>query len=963
MLFQAARRKLSLMIVFALLLSTLTPNMVFGAAVQFKDITGSYAQKEIQSLSEAGIISGYEDNSFKPNKAMSRAELAKIIVLSLGLEVNGDQAAPFKDIAANSWYRGYVGALVKAGITEGTSATTFSPNSNVTREELVVFFIRAFELDETAKKLPVDSKLSDISEVSEWAKAQVSLAFKNGFINGVQGSDGTLKFKPKERAERQALARLAYEFTTNKSVYVEKSKQLLAEEANKGKGPAVTPAPTPAITDGGTSVSAPAPGAPGTGTPASATPVPGTPEQATPAPVKPTPTPTPIPATPAPGPALQVVVKGESTDAIYVEESTEVIFRSPINAAETVSASVYQVDDSGKVISQISSLYDDGLEAHGDSLAADGLYSGKAVLNESAEGYINLQAFAGDVPSSAVFKLSVMKHLTDEQLAQTEIIENNVQSKLDQLAASYGNLQQAKEETVAWLQTQDEVEHAGISGEGGSIWYLLDNGILGGISAAPENTKGLSSTVEEAAFSNALTAEALTQDVEQTVATIGSQRVAVISPFSGTLPSSTVYDAVYHSFDQSSYPFLVERVKDTAAGVNFFKGLNQYGVVVLDSHGDTYYDEIVLQKLHNKYGIDLKYAGPQVMFLTGEKATNENKKAYELDLKKGRLAIISGYYAITPSFITRYNDMLPDTIVYNGSCRSAYNDSMADAFINNGASTYYGYTDYVKLAYDQAIATSVFTALNDDNMTTEEAFQAAVAAHGANDGLAAFVMKGSSIGTKTEGVINGTFENGNWTGWNGNGDVRVISKLGPLKPTEGNYMAIISTGLGFENNDQGGYDYNSDSYIEQSFIVPEGATTLSFDYNFISEEPKEYVGTKYNDTFRATVTSSVYINTASLITSHLNGGNTVTSSVYGSESVIVGTESINESTAYWIDENKVAIDFYGGDDTAYMTNWKHVQFDVSQFAGKGSIVLRFHVWDQGDSVFDTAVLIDNVILK
>ncbi|WP_340397582.1 S-layer homology domain-containing protein [Paenibacillus sp. FSL E2-0202] len=964
MLFQAARRKLSLMIVFALLLSTLTPHMVFGEAAQFKDITGSYAQKEIQSLTEAGIISGYEDNSFKPKKAMSRAELAKIIVLSLGLEANADQAAPFKDVAANSWYRGYVGALVKAGITEGTSATTFSPNANVTREELVVFFIRAFELDETAKKLPVDSKLSDISEVSEWAKAQVSLAFKNGFINGVQGSDGTLKFKPKEHAERQALARLAYEFKTNKSVYVEKSKQLLAEELNKGKSPEATPTATPATTDRGTSVTAPAPGASGPGTPASATPAPATPAPVTPTPTSaPTPTPTPTPATPAPANALQVVVKGESSDAIYVEEPTEVIFRSSINAPGTVIASVYQVDDSGKVISQIISLYDDGLEAHGDSLEADGLYSGKAVLTESTEGYINLQAFVGDVPSSTVFKLSVMKHLTDEQLAQTEIIENNTQSKLDQLATSYGNLQKAKEETVAWLQTQAEVEHAGISGEGGSIWYLLDNGILGGISAAPENTKGLSSTVEEAASSTTLAAEALTQNVEQTVATIGSQRVAVISPFSGTLPSSTVYDAVYHSFDQSSYPFLVERVKDTSAGVNFFKGLNQYGVVVLDTHGDTYYDEKVLQKLHNKYGIDFKYAGPQVMFLTGEKATTESKKTYELDLKKGRLAIISGYYAITPSFITRYNDMLPDTIVYNGSCRSAYNDSMADAFINNGAGTYYGYTDYVKLAYDQAIAKSVFTALNDDNMTTEKAFQAAVAAHGANDGLAAFFMKGSSIGTKTEGVINGTFENGTWTGWNGNGDVRVISKLGPLKPTEGNYMAIISTGLGYENNDQGGYDYNSDSYIEQSFIVPAGATTLSFDYNFISEEPKEFVGSKFNDTFRATVTSSVYINTASLITSHINGGNTVTSSVYGNDSVIIGAESINESTAYWIEENKVAIDFYGGDHTTYMTNWKHVQFDVSQFAGKGSIVLRFHVWDQGDSIYDTAVLIDNVILK
>ncbi|MNI87984.1 hypothetical protein D3C73_1452370 [compost metagenome] len=89
----------------------------------------------------------------------------------------------------------------------------------------------------------------------------------------------------------------------------------------------------------------------------------------------------------------------------------------------------------------------------------------------------------------------------------------------------------------------------------------------------------------------------------------------------------------------------------------------------------------------------------------------------------------------------------------------------------------------------------------------------------------------------------------------------------------------------------------------------------------------------------------------------------MTSSVYGDEAVTIAGESINESTEYWIEENKVDIDFYGGDHTAYMTNWKHVEFDVSQFAGKGPIVLRFHVWDQGDSVYDTAILIDNLLLK
>ncbi|ULL19045.1 hypothetical protein DVH26_34225 [Paenibacillus sp. H1-7] len=228
MLWQEGRSKISAVLVFVLLFSLLIPVMVFGApTVQFKDITDSYAQKEISSLVDQGVISGYEDGSFQPGKVMSRAELAKIIVLSLGLQENADKAAAFQDVDKKSWYNGFVGALVESGITQGTSETTFSPDAKVTREELVVFFIRAMGLEETAKKVPADSKLSDLKEVSSWAQAQVSLAFKIGFVNGIESGDGSLKFSPKDNADRQALARLAYEFKTNKAKFVNKANQLV----------------------------------------------------------------------------------------------------------------------------------------------------------------------------------------------------------------------------------------------------------------------------------------------------------------------------------------------------------------------------------------------------------------------------------------------------------------------------------------------------------------------------------------------------------------------------------------------------------------------------------------------------------------------------------------------------------------------------------------------------------------
>ncbi|TBL68324.1 S-layer homology domain-containing protein [Paenibacillus thalictri] len=228
MFLQKGRSILSVVLVFVLLFSILTPAMASeAAAAEFEDIHDSYAQKEIQSLVDTGVISGYEDGSFQPNKAMSRAELAKIIALSLGLKENAEKGSVFNDVDRDGWYNGFVGALVETGITQGTSETTFAPDAKVTREELVVFFIRAMGLEETAGKLPVVAQLSDFNEVSSWAQAPLSLAFKIGFVNGIENADGSLRFSPRNHAERQALARLAYEFKTNKAKYIDKAKELV----------------------------------------------------------------------------------------------------------------------------------------------------------------------------------------------------------------------------------------------------------------------------------------------------------------------------------------------------------------------------------------------------------------------------------------------------------------------------------------------------------------------------------------------------------------------------------------------------------------------------------------------------------------------------------------------------------------------------------------------------------------
>jgi len=228
-----------------------------AASANFSDVEKSYAKTEITELVRLGILSGDGSGNFNPTAGSTRAEMAKVLTLSLGLTENPQAAAAFKDIPANAWFKGYVGALVEAKITTGTSATSFSPNEQVSREALAVFYVRAMGLEDTAKKLAGKTEFADADQISAWALPAVALAAELGFIQGVKQADGKVYFQPAAKAERQALAKLTYSFYVNKEAYVEKAAKL--EEAAASPSPTPTPSastspsptPTPATGGGG----------------------------------------------------------------------------------------------------------------------------------------------------------------------------------------------------------------------------------------------------------------------------------------------------------------------------------------------------------------------------------------------------------------------------------------------------------------------------------------------------------------------------------------------------------------------------------------------------------------------------------------------------------------------------------------------------------------------------------------
>ena len=151
-------KKLLATILCGILLFTSIPTTL---AASFKDVSESHTfSEEIHYLVEKKIIAGFEDNTFKPQQFVTRAQAATMIGRALGL--NGTKVVtPFPDVASDSVASGYIKEAAKLGIIKGYEDGTFRPNTVVTRGQLAIFLTRAFNLTKSSSV-----KFSDVSSNS-----------------------------------------------------------------------------------------------------------------------------------------------------------------------------------------------------------------------------------------------------------------------------------------------------------------------------------------------------------------------------------------------------------------------------------------------------------------------------------------------------------------------------------------------------------------------------------------------------------------------------------------------------------------------------------------------------------------------------------------------------------------------------------------------------------------------------
>lgn len=123
------------------------------AKASFTDVSEGYRYyAAITFLEERGIIEGYSDKTFKPDQNVTRAEALKMILLGSGVDV-GESATyelPFSDLENDAWYLEYVNKAYVSGIVSGYNDNTFKPEQNINFAEVLKILLLANEVDITS---------------------------------------------------------------------------------------------------------------------------------------------------------------------------------------------------------------------------------------------------------------------------------------------------------------------------------------------------------------------------------------------------------------------------------------------------------------------------------------------------------------------------------------------------------------------------------------------------------------------------------------------------------------------------------------------------------------------------------------------------------------------------------------------------------------------------------------------
>ena len=674
---------------------------------------------------------------------------------------------------------------------------------------------------------------------------------------------------------------------------------------------------------------------------------------------------------------------------LFVNEFATLIVHMPLTGAVSVggakppldagTAHLIQVDQDGKEIKDHGALVDNGSASNCDDIQKDGTYSKCLSLtpNVAATLYFRVRADVEILSNKYTAYSPLMPVDVVARMSKAEcgaIVALQQQTKSAYLSKVQGGTlaTTAQTEAIAALKLDATVKDAGPASDGYGVWVHYKSGRVGALNLAPKETRGGGGVPDPGALYNAALP----------TYSVGTRRALTLAPFADEFKAEAgagdEADAAGAALAaRECPPFAVDSAVGAKAHLGMYRSMSEYGVVAISGHGDAYFGTM---NVDDKKALGWEHAGAQEVLWTGDavdcsKLSSSTAKCgatgsgcpsgqacvktsknggvcvdhTQGDIMTGRLVIGANTYGILPSFLKRHAvQEYPESIIYLGACRSLWNGSLAVQLFGLGAQAVVGYSDYVSNKFAWEHGKTFFDSLIDEGANVLESMTTTDT--DAKWGGRMRYLGKHKANAKDARLINPSWDTGKRTGWKAVGDGRVISRLGSTVPVGGKFMGIISTGLGFTTQT---------GSLEQPFCVDQGASEMCFHWKFYSEEFLEWCGSAYMDRFTATLAGSINgaQKTLTMVDVWIDplcpydcGGKNPCQA--GSPSCKCGQQ--------WKGLAPADVSFDQGG--VYMTLWQTHCHDITAFSGK-RVTLKFFTTDKGDSIYDSAILVDDVTTK
>lgn len=193
------------------------------ANTKLSDVNNHWAKASIEEFVNKGYINGYEDNTFKPDNSITRAEFIKIVNKYFGYKYYSDRdysnINQGYDVSKNDWFYKDICAARTIGYINGYSDGTMKPNSYITREEAAkIISTIKYIYDEDLDKI---NNFNDRNNISKWADGYVEGVVEAGYFKG----DYNKNLNPKKNITRAEAVTMLARVDNNSEIEFSNSKQ------------------------------------------------------------------------------------------------------------------------------------------------------------------------------------------------------------------------------------------------------------------------------------------------------------------------------------------------------------------------------------------------------------------------------------------------------------------------------------------------------------------------------------------------------------------------------------------------------------------------------------------------------------------------------------------------------------------------------------------------------------------